>query len=80
MDKESYIVPPEVFETYGQDQKLNTMFHYIRAMHTNIEVQNGEIVKLKRRKLIDKGVAVGSGTAGGAAAMVIKWFATKLFS
>jgi hypothetical protein len=82
-NKKSLMVTPEIFETYGADQKLNTLFHYVSATHDNTCIQNEiyetRFAKLEKRKLVDKGLAIGSGGVGGFLAVTFKWIAIKLW-
>lgn len=83
-NKKSLIVTPEIFKTYGTEQKLNTLFHYVYTLHNNSCAQgratDDRLDALERRKLVDKGVAIGSGGVGGFAFMAVKWFMTKVLS
>ena len=80
MEKKSYIVPPEIFKTYGQDQKLDTMFHLLTALHDNQEIQNQTIRELRKRRLVDRGAALVGGGVGGAVMVVLKFMASWVYS
>lgn len=72
METRSYIVPPEIFKDYSPDQKLNTLFHYVSTLHDNSEIQKEAIQELRKRKLVNKGIAMLSGGIGGAVAITFK--------
>ena len=82
MTKKSYIVPPEVFEKYTPEQKMNTLFYYISALHDNAEIQNevtcAEIRKLKNQKWVNKGVAAGAGGVGSLILRVGEFLLSKI--
>lgn len=78
--KKSFIVSPEIFKTYGQDQKLDTMFYLLTALHDNQEIQGNAIQCLRKRKLIDKGVAIASGGVGGAVMVALKFIASFVYN
>lgn len=77
----SYIVPPEVFEKYDADQKMNTMFYYIATLHDNAEAARKETKdciddlkrKIDRRTWTHRSLAAAAGGFGGAVAMVFKY-------
>ena len=82
MDKKSYIVPAEVFQSLPNDQKLDTMFFYISALHDNIEVlqerTNGELRKLKNQRWVNKSIAAGAGGVGSLIFRIGEFILSKL--
>lgn len=72
----SMIVTPELFETLDANQKLDTLFFYISAIHENLEIQEEQIedrfCKIEKRKWWNTAMAASGGFVGGFAAVLSK--------